>query len=102
MMLRSIALAGLCALLVPAEAQSCDGPSGGSVALTTDGHKYTVTNVGRQPLQVTFGAFGASYSLQLAPGQSGTPISSGVHQQYMSGYQTCYAATLAPTPIRPR
>ncbi len=99
-MRRFVLILALSATPFAQAAWACDGPNGGSVAIANDGSKYTVTNVGRVPLQVTFSAYGTTYSLQLAPGQSGTPITSGVHQQYMTGYQTCYAASIAPVPAR--
>jgi hypothetical protein len=67
-----------------------------SVAISTDGQKVTVTDIGRQPVDVSFQAWGTNYDLQLAPGQSGTPINQGINQRYMSGYQTCYARITAP------
>ncbi|HEY3639027.1 MAG TPA: hypothetical protein VGK90_12835 [Rhizomicrobium sp.] len=78
-------------------AWSCDGVAGRNVAVTFDGQKHTVSNVGRQWLQVTFTANNATYSLQLAPGQSASPRSPGTFGQYMSGYQSC-----AATPINYR
>ncbi len=75
----------------------CDGVAGRNVAVTFDGQKFTVSNVGRQYLQVVFTAGSATYELQLAPGQSATPRSPGAIGQFMSGYQSC-----AATPIRYR
>jgi hypothetical protein len=62
------------------------------VSVAFDGQKYAVTNIGRSSVQVTFTAFGNSYELQLAPGQTATPATSGLFQQPMSGYQSCYAS----------
>ncbi|HTT84577.1 MAG TPA: hypothetical protein VMF67_13945 [Rhizomicrobium sp.] len=85
------------ALLWPCAAWSCDGTAGRNVAVTFDGHKYTVSNMGRQWLQVTFTAWNTTYNLQLAPGQAASPRSPGTFGQFMSGYQSCTA-----TPIRYR
>jgi len=83
------------ALFWPSAALACDGTAGRSVAVTFDGQKYTVSNMGRQWLQVVFTAGSATYNLQLAPGQSAVPRSPGTFGQFMSGYQSCSA-----TPIR--
>jgi hypothetical protein len=85
------------ALLWPCAAWCCDGVAGRSVAVTFDGQKYTVSNVGHQWLTVVFTAGNATYNLQLAPGQAASPRSSGTFGQFMSGYQSCSA-----TPIRYR
>ena len=77
-----------------AAASACDGAGGRDVAVTYDGQKYTVSNTGRQSLQVAFTAFGNTYNLQLAPGQSETPRSSGIFSQPMYGYQSCVATPL--------
>jgi hypothetical protein len=87
----------LIALAAPCSAWCCDGTAGRNVAVTFDGQKFTVSNVGRQWLQVTFTAANATYNLQLAPGQSATPRSPGAFGQFMAGYQSC-----AATPIRYR
>jgi hypothetical protein len=85
------------ALLWPCAAWSCDGTAGRSVAVTADGQKITVSNMGRQWLQITFTAWNNTYNLQLAPGQSASPRSPGTFGQFMSGYQSCSA-----TPVRYR
>jgi hypothetical protein len=79
-----------------APACACDGPAGNAIALTTNGNNYTVTNIGRAPVTVTFSAWGKTYSLALAPGQSGTPSSGGLFNLPMKGYQSCVAIP-APT-----
>jgi hypothetical protein len=78
----------------PCAALACDGAAGRSVAVTFDGQKYTVSNVGRQWLQVTFTAGNNTYNLQLAPGQAASPRSPGTFGQFMSGYQSCSATPL--------
>lgn len=75
--------------LAPCCARACGGPAGNTIAITGDGTKYTVTNVGRQLVTVIFTAWGKTYQLVLAPGQSGTPISPGPFGQFMRGYQSC-------------
>jgi hypothetical protein len=82
------------AVLYPACAWACDGTAGRDVAVTTDGQKVTVTNTGREWVQVAFTAFGTNYSLQLAPGQSDSPRTPGMFSQPMSGYQSCVARAL--------
>jgi len=82
----------VCAILWPASAWCCGGSAANYVAIAYDGQKYTVTNIGRRPVQVTFTAWGTTFDLQLAPGQSGTPYKPGVFGQLMSGYQSCYAS----------
>lgn len=81
-------------LLWPGVAWCCDGTAGRDVAITFDGQKYTVSNTGRQWLQVTFTAGSNSYNLQLAPGQSASPRSPGAFGQFMSGYQSCNAMAI--------
>ena len=90
-------LSGLAALMFafPPAALACDGPAGRSVAVTYDGRKFTVTDMGRQTVNVTFTAYNISYNLQLAPGQSDTPRSPGMLGQPMQGYQSC-SATIVP------
>jgi hypothetical protein len=83
------------ALAWPACATACDGTAGRDVAITFDGQKYTVTDTGRQSVQVAFTAFGTTYNLQLAPGQSDTPRSPGMFSQPMAGYQSCVATPVA-------
>jgi hypothetical protein len=85
------------AFLLPCQAWSCGGTAGRYIAMTFDGQKYTITNVGRQTVTVAFTAFNTSYNLQLAPGQSASPRSPGMFGQYMTGYQSCVA-----TPVRYR
>jgi hypothetical protein len=97
---RSLAARGLIAGLAlaafsPCAAVSCDGTAGRSVAVTFDGQKYTVSNIERQWLQVVFTASNATYNLQLAPGQSASPRSSGAFGHYMSGYQSCAATPIS-------
>jgi hypothetical protein len=77
---------------------ACDGWAGRDIAVTFDGQKYTVTNMGREWLQVAFAAFGNTYNLQLAPGQSDSPRTSGMFGQPMYGYQSCVAT---PLPVAP-
>lgn len=79
------------ALVWPGQAWSCGGPAGRSIATTTDGQKYTVTNMGRQSVNVVFQAFNTTYNLQLAPGQSASPRAPGMFGQPMAGYQSCVA-----------
>ena len=62
--------------------------------ITFDGQRFTVTNTGREWVQVDFGAFGATYNLQLGPGQSDIPRSPGMFTQPMFGYQSCIATPL--------
>jgi hypothetical protein len=80
-----------CAAIWPCQALACGGPVGSTIAITTDGTKYMVTNLGRQFVTVYFTAWGQTFELKLAPGQSATPIGGGANGQYMRGYQTCYA-----------
>jgi len=81
-----------CTTLFANNALACGGPVGSMIAVTTDGTRYTVTNLGKKQVTVTFTAWGQTFQLILAPGQSGTPATSGPPSQLMRGYQTCYAA----------
>lgn len=85
------------ALAWPYAAFACDGPAGRSVTVTYDGQKFTVTDMGRQAVNVEFTAYNNTYNLQLAPGQSDTPRTPGMLGQPMQGYQSCSA-----TPVRYR
>jgi hypothetical protein len=87
----------LLVLAWPCEALSCGGTAGNSVAITYDGGKFTVTDIGRQSVNVVFTAYNSTYNLQLAPGQSDSPRTPGMFSQPMQGYQSCTA-----TPIRSR
>lgn len=78
----------------PCCAWACGGPAGTAVAISSDGNKYTVTNMGRTMLAITFTAWNQTYVLSLAPGQSGTPASSGWLNLPMKGYQSCSAVAL--------
>jgi hypothetical protein len=82
-------------LTLPSAAWCCDGVAGRNVAVTFDGQKYMVSNMGRQWLQVTFTAGNATYNLQLAPAQSASPRSPGTFGQFMSGYQSCSATPIS-------
>ena len=82
------------ALAWPSVAAACDGPAGKSVAVTSDGEKFTVTNVGREALNVVFSAYDNTYTLTLQPGQSDTPRTSGMFTQPMRGYQSCSATAI--------
>ena len=94
---RSILVAvALGALAAPSAAWCCGGPGADSVAISTNGAGYTVTNIGRALLQITFVAWGQTYSLTLAPGQAGTPVSGGLFSTPMKGYQSC-EAVVVPT-----
>jgi hypothetical protein len=95
MRMKSVLLfvAAACATMGPCRTWACGGPVGNAIAITTDGAKYTVTNMARQPVTVIFTAWGQTFQLNLAPGQSGTPFGSGFLGQPMHGYQTCYAMT---------
>lgn len=77
-----------------AGASACGGTAAHDVAVSFDGQKYTVTNTGREWVQVDFGAFGSTYNLQLAPGQSEIPSSPGVFTHPMLGYESCVATPL--------
>jgi hypothetical protein len=95
MLNRSLCAAvALCALAVPSAAWCCGGPAAASVAISTNGAGYTVTNIGRALLQITFVAWGKTYSLTLAPGQSGTPTSGGLFSSPMKGYESCEAVVI--------
>src|ERR1700733_12205331 len=78
----------------PCAAWCCGGPAASSVAISTNGAGYTVTNIGRAPLQVTFIAWGKTYSLSLSPGQSGTPATGGLFDSPMKGYESCEAVAV--------
>jgi hypothetical protein len=95
--MRRILPGALTLFVLASQAQACDGPAGASVAITYDGQKFTVTDIGRQSVNVAFTTANNSYNLQLAPGQSDSPRTSGMFGQPMSGYQSCTA-----TPIRYR
>ena len=82
------------ALLCPGAAWSCDGAAGREVAVTFDGQKFTISNLGRQWLEIAFTAGTSTYNLQLAPGQSASPRSPGTFGQFMNGYQSCAATPL--------
>ncbi|HEY3778895.1 MAG TPA: hypothetical protein VGL35_12645 [Rhizomicrobium sp.] len=88
--------AALLALALPQAAWCCGGQAGSAVAITYDGGKYTVSNVGRQWLDIVFTSWNTSYNLRLAPGQSASPYSPGMLGQFMQGYQSC-VATVVPT-----
>jgi hypothetical protein len=75
-------------------ASACDGAASHDVVITFDGQRFTVTNVGREWVQVDFAAFGTTYNLQLAPGQSDTPSTGGTFNLPMNGYQSCVATPL--------
>lgn len=92
-----LGLPGAAAALVlawAAGAMACSGPAGRDVAIAFDGQKYTVTDTGRAWLQVALTAFGTTYNLQLAPGQSETPRSPGMFTQPMAGLQSCIATPI--------
>lgn len=89
-----LATAALSAFFFPALAWSCDGTAGHEIAVSSDGQKFTVTNMGREWVSVAFTAFGSAYSLQLAPGQSDSPHSPGMFSQPMRGYEACVATPL--------
>lgn len=94
---RTFAAAAFLALMLPGAGWCCGGTAGRNVSITYDGQKYTVSNVGRQWLQVTFAAWNETYNLQLAPGQSASPRAPGVLGHFMTGYQSCSAR---PIPSR--
>jgi hypothetical protein len=81
---------------LPQAAWCCGGQAGASVAISYDGGKYTVANIGRQWVDIVFTAGNETYSLRLAPGQADTPRSPGMLGQSMQGYQSC-VATVVPT-----
>jgi hypothetical protein len=89
-----LGVAAILALAWPACARACDGWAGRDIAVTFDGQKYTVTNLGRAQVLVDFTAFGTTYNLQLAPGQSDSPRTPGMFSQPMYGYQSCVATPL--------
>lgn len=91
------AIVALLALAFPQAAWCCGGAAGSSVAITHDAQKITVSNVGRQWLDIRFTAWGANYALRLAPGQSASPRSPGMLGQFLQAYQTCIAT---PLPVR--
>ena len=97
--MKRIGIAAIIAATVfyPAFAAACDGFAGRDIAVTFDGQKYTVTDTGREWVQVVFSAFGTTYNLQLAPGQSDSPRTPGMFSQPMYGYQSCVAT---PLPVR--
>ena len=82
------------ALAWPCVAEACDGPAGASVTVTSDGEKFTVTNVGKLAVNVVFTAYDNTYTLTLQPGQSDTPRTSGTFTQPMRGYQSCSATAI--------
>jgi len=92
---RMLAASLFAAVFVPVSALACDGPAGTAIAISYNGNSYTVTNVGRAEVAVTFNAWGKTYSLSLAPGQSGTPSSGGLFNLPMHGYQSCIAVPVA-------
>lgn len=87
----------LLALALPQSAWCCGGIAGSSIAISYDGGKYTVSNIGRQWLDILFTAGNTTYSLRLAPGQAASPYSPGMLGQFMQGYQSCVAT---PVPVR--
>lgn len=91
-----IAAALVSALALPHAGWCCGGQGGASIAVSYDGAKYTVSNMGRQWLDVVFTAWNTTYALRLAPGQSDSPRSPGMFGQFMKGYQSC-VATVVPT-----
>ena len=92
---RMLGAAAFLVLSLPCQAWSCGGTAGRSIAMTFDGQKYTITNMGRQTVSVAFTAYSTSYNLQLAPGQSASPRSPGTFGQFMTGYQSCVATPIA-------
>jgi hypothetical protein len=95
-MMRAL-LVAVCLAAVPSASWACGGPAGQSVAITTGGNGYTVTNIGRARLQIVFTAWSQTYTLTLAPGQSGSPSTGGTFDLPMKGYQGC---TAVPLPAR--
>src|SRR5690348_14395224 len=87
--------AAILALGWAGEASACDGAASRDVVITFDGQRLTVTNTGREWVQVDFAAFGTTYNLQLAPGQSDTPRMQGLFNLPMNGYQSCVATPLS-------
>jgi len=96
--MKRIILAAIFAI-APGAAWACTGTAAMDVAITYDGSKYTVTNVGKAPVVVTFQAWAQSYTLSLAPGQAGTPMTGGIFNLPMKGYQSCTAVVLVPPPM---
>ena len=94
--MKPVFLGALLALAWAADASACGGTAANDVSVAFDGQKFVVTNTGREWVQVDFGAYGATYNLQLAPGQSDIPRSPGVFTQPMYGYQSC---TATPLPV---
>lgn len=90
-----VAAAALVALSLPKAAWCCGGQAGSSVAIAYGEAKYTVSNMGRQWLDVVFTAWNTTYTLRLAPGQSASPRSPGTLGQFMKGYQTCVATAVS-------
>jgi len=88
----------LVAGLTPCCALACGGPAGDAIALSTDGNRYTVTNMGKIPVAITFASYGQTYSLTLAPGQVGTPTGGWLFNLPMKAYQTCTAIPLQNSP----
>src|SRR5579871_3551121 len=78
----------------PCAALACDGPAGQFVTVAYDGQKFTVSDIGRQAVNVEFTAYNTMYNLQLAPGQSDTPRALGMLGQPMQGYQSCSATAV--------
>lgn len=76
------------------EAAACGGTAAHDVSVAFDGQKFTVTNTGREWVQVDFAAYGATYNLQLGPGQSDIPRSPGLLTEPMYGYESCVATPL--------
>ena len=91
-----VGVAAILALAWGAEALACAGPAANDVSIAFDGQKFIVTNTGRERVQVDFGAFGATYNLQLGPGQSDITRSPGMFTQPMFGYESCVAT---PMPV---
>lgn len=92
--MRRILPGALTLFVLVSQAQACDGPAGASVAITYDGQKFTVTDIGHRSVNVVFTAANNTYNLQLAPGQSNSPRTSGMFSQAMSGYQSCTATVV--------
>ena len=76
------------------DASACAGPAANAISIAFDGQKFTVTNTSRQWVQVDFGAYGATYNLQLGPGQSEIPRSPGMFTRPMYGYDSCVATPM--------
>lgn len=86
-------------VVIPAHAWACTGAAAMDVAISYDGSKYTVTNIGKASVVVTFQAWAQSYTLTLAPGQAGTPMTGGIFNLPMKGYQSCTATPVAAPPL---